>query len=123
MDMDPYARMIAKAVQKHGMAITDTTSMIFRTGTFLGEDPGLLLYGTPNDPYFPTTGGGIGGCPPWDSQGGTLEPPTVCRLDSENRLRGFPWDRLQALKNCYFDHYDSGTGVPVYVNNCDASLP
>jgi hypothetical protein len=82
IDMDPYARMIARAVQQHGMVVRDTAGAV----VLYAENP---LSKGPDHPYF-----GIGGilhCP-----GGRAE--AVCYPDSNNRLRGFPWDRLQALQ-------------------------
>jgi hypothetical protein len=97
MDMDPYARMIAKAAQKYGMVIADTSgSTVFRA-----ENPGNR-YAV--DPYYGP--GGIMRCPAGTDPN---NPPEVC-LPSGNtdthsvlwggngRLRGFPWNLLRALQ-------------------------
>lgn len=82
MDMDPYARMIAKAVQKHGMVIWDKAGAV----SFRAENPG------PNYSVSPyTSAGGILACP-----NGVSQPS--CWANSQGRLRGFPWDKLQVLK-------------------------
>jgi hypothetical protein len=83
MDMDPYARMIAKAVQKHGMVVWDKSGTV----GFRAENPANQYPG--GDPYKKV--GGILNCP-----GGTYQQ--ACWPDSNGRLRGFPWDQLQALK-------------------------
>lgn len=83
LPMDPYARMIARAVQKYGMVVWDTTSdnVSFR-GEFHGD-----RYS--ENPY--TKEGGIFRCP-----GGVNG--FSCYPDQNNRLRGFPWGLLQVLQ-------------------------
>ena len=83
MNMDPYSRMIAKAVQKHGMVVWDKAGAV----SFRAENP-VGTY-SDGDPY--TKVNGILRCP-----NGASQP--VCWPDSNGRLRGFPWDKLQALK-------------------------
>ncbi|WP_426413195.1 hypothetical protein [Bradyrhizobium ganzhouense] len=89
MDMDPFARMIAKAVQKHGMILWDISGVV----GFRAENPANR---------YPD------GHPFW-KQGGILRCPAgVDASDPNNqviyecwapeRLRDFPWDKLQALK-------------------------
>jgi hypothetical protein len=81
--MHPYALMIAKAVQKHGMVVRDTAGVV----AFYAENP--MNKTQSEHPYF-----GIGGvlqCP-----AGRAEP--VCYPDANNRLAGFPWNRLQAVR-------------------------
>src|SRR3989344_3511553 len=56
MTMDPYALMIAKAVQKHGMVVWDTAGAV----SFRAENP-ANLYPQGQDPY--TKVGGILNCP------------------------------------------------------------
>lgn len=82
LEMEPYARMFARAAQKHGMVVRDTAGVV----AFSAENP--LTRDGP-DPY--TGVGGILGCP-----GGRLTPE--CYADSNNRLHGFPWRRLEAVK-------------------------
>lgn len=80
--MHPFARMIAKAIQKHGMILRDTAGAV----VLYAENP-ANRYAT--DPY--SGPGGILDCP-----GG--KPAEVCWADSNNRLRGIPWGKLVALK-------------------------
>jgi hypothetical protein len=82
LDMDPYARMIARAVQAHGMILRDTAGSV----VFYAENPAAQFA---VDPY--TGPGGILKCP-------NGQPDWRCAPTSSARLRGFPWDRLQALK-------------------------
>jgi hypothetical protein len=113
MDMDPYARMIAKAVQKYGFVVTDTTAI----GTLvIAAENGASNYGTgANDPYYGV--GGLFRCPTYDYNG---PPPVECMPMA--RLASFPWTSLQALKPCYFDYYN-GFPRPIYQDGCDAALP
>ena len=83
MDMDPYARMIAKAVQKYGMVVWDRAGTV----SFRAENPANKY--PEGDPY--TKVNGILRCPGGQSQ-------SACWADSNGRLRGFPWDKLQALQ-------------------------
>jgi len=87
LEMDPYARMIAKAVQKHGMVVWDSGGEV----GFRAENPGGK-YGVVH-PYWDE--GGLLKCP----AAGPLENELAeeCRPDSDGRLRGFPWEKLQAL--------------------------
>lgn len=80
IDMDPYARLLAKAVQKYGMVLRDVSGSV----NFYAENP-LNRY-NPN-PYFGA--GGILRCP---------NNVYAWSCSSTIRLRGFPWDRLQALR-------------------------
>lgn len=84
MRMDPYARMLAKAVQRHGMVVWDSAGTV----NFRAENPTINY---PRDPYF--SPGGIFRCPAGTNP---ADPPQQCW--SYNRLRGFPWSRLQVLK-------------------------
>jgi hypothetical protein len=82
IDMDPYARMVARAVQRYGMVVRDTAGAV----VLYAENP--LSKGR-DHPYF-----GIGGilrCPKG-------RPDVACYADSNNRLRGFPWDKLEAVQ-------------------------
>ncbi len=81
--MDPYARMIAKAVQKYGMVVWDKAGTV----SFRGENPASNYPG--GSPY--TKSGGILACPGGVSQ-------QACWADSNGRLKGFPWDKLVAVK-------------------------
>ncbi|OGR85676.1 MAG: hypothetical protein A2901_07885 [Elusimicrobia bacterium RIFCSPLOWO2_01_FULL_54_10] len=83
MDMDPYARMIAKAVQRHGMVVWDKAGTV----SFRAENPANKY--PEGNPY--TKAGGILNCPNGQSQ-------QACWADSNGRLRGFPWASLQALQ-------------------------
>ena len=83
IDMDPYARMIARAVQTYGMVVRDTAGSV----VFYAENPLVAPGGV--DPYFGPNG--ILRCP-----GGRIE--ASCYPDSNNRLAGFPWERLVALE-------------------------
>jgi hypothetical protein len=82
IDMDPYARMIARAVQKHGMVVRDTAGAV----VLYAENP--LSKGT-DHPYFGVDG--ILRCPRGRAE-------SVCYPDSNSRLRGFPWSKLEAIK-------------------------
>lgn len=82
IDMDPYARMLARAVQKHGLVVRDTAGAV----VLYAENP--LACGA-GDPYT-----GVGGILGWPGGRETEE----CYPDSNHRLRGFPWDRLEAVR-------------------------
>lgn len=82
IDMEPYARMLARAVQTHGMVVRDTAGAV----VLYAENP--LSKGAA-DPYFGLNG--ILQCP-----NGRSAP--VCYPDSNNRLRGFPWEKLEAVQ-------------------------
>ena len=86
--MEPYALMIAKAVQKHGMVVWDTSGVV----GFRAENPGTRYPGA--HPYYGPAGvgGGILNCPFYE-----VNPPPSCYADSNARLAGFPWGSLQAL--------------------------
>jgi hypothetical protein len=97
IDMDAYARMLAKAVQKYGMYVSDTAGVV----AFRAENPGTR-YAV--DPY--TSPGGIFHCP---SNFDPNDYSDVCwpvglahtgdtGWGANGRLRGFPWDKLQALQ-------------------------
>lgn len=80
IDMDPYARMLAKAVQKHGMVLRDVSGAV----NFYAENPTSLYQ---QDPYY--------------GSGGILRCPRAAydwSCSPVSRLRGFPWDKLQALR-------------------------
>jgi len=82
IDMDPYARMLARAAQTYGLVVRDTAGAV----AFYAENPS----GMPGpDPYWGP--GGILGCP---SSGAVPS----CYPDSNNRLRGFPWAQLVAIR-------------------------
>lgn len=81
--MDPYARMIAKAVQKHGMVVWDRAGTV----SFRAENPANKY--SDGNPY--TKAGGILNCPGGVSQ-------QACWADSNGRLKGFPWDKLVVVK-------------------------
>src|SRR5439155_21465737 len=83
MTMDPYARMLAKAVQKHGMVVWDRAGAV----SFRAENPANQY--PEGNPY--TKAGGILQCPNGVSQ-------QACWADSNGRLKGFPWSQLQAVK-------------------------
>jgi hypothetical protein len=89
MDMDPFARMIAKAVQKHGMILWDISGVV----GFRAENPANKY--PDGHPFWKE--GGILRCP-----AGADSPDPNNQLVYEcwapARLRGFPWDKLQALK-------------------------
>ncbi|WP_271581542.1 hypothetical protein [Bradyrhizobium sp. CCBAU 45389] len=82
IDMDPYARMVARAVQRYGMVVRDTAGTV----VLYAENP--LAEGA-NHPYFGA--GGILRCPSGQAQ-------ASCFPDSNNRLRGFPWHKLEAVQ-------------------------
>ena len=82
MPMHPFARMVAKAIQKHGMILRDTAGAV----VLYAENPANRYT---IDPY--TGIGGILDCP----QGKSSQ---VCWADSGNRLKGIPWEKLVALK-------------------------
>ncbi len=78
--MDPYARMLARAAQRYGIVVRDTAGAV----VLYGENP---LASGESDPYHAT--GGIFRCP---------DGKAVEACWSYNRLRGFPWERLEAIK-------------------------
>jgi hypothetical protein len=83
LGLDPFNRTIARAVQRHGMVVRDTAGIV----AFYAENP---LSATPDThPYFGP--GGILRCP-----GGRAIP--ACYPDGNNRLAGFPWERLEAVR-------------------------
>ncbi len=85
MRMDSYARMIARAVQKHGMIVWDTSGGV----GFRAENP-AGNYPLSANPYY--RAGGSLRCPPHTNPD---NPPAQCA--SSNRLASFPWDKLQAI--------------------------
>jgi len=89
MDMDPFARMIAKAVQEHGMILWDISGVV----GFRAENPAKKY--PDGHPFFKEQG--ILRCP----AGTVITDPnnqSVYECWPPARLRGFPWDKLQALK-------------------------
>jgi hypothetical protein len=82
IEMDPYARMLARAVQRYGMVVRDTAGTV----ALYAENP--LSEQGEDHPYFGV--GGILRCPH-----GRIE--ASCYADSNNRLRGFPWDKLEVV--------------------------
>lgn len=86
IDMDPFARMIARAAQRHGLILWDTSGVVgfraenpgprYRDGHPFWKENGLLR--CPREASFPGSQHVYGCWPP-------------------RRLAGFPWDRLQAL--------------------------
>jgi hypothetical protein len=91
IDMDPYARMLAKAVQKYGLYISDTGGAV----VFRAENP-AGRYAV--DPYYGE--GGIMRCPEnYTADNAPQECwPAGTVKGGIGRLRGFPWNKLQALK-------------------------
>jgi hypothetical protein len=83
--MDPYARMIAKAVQRHGMIVWDRSGAV----GFRAENPAGNYPASANPYYGP---GGIFRCPPGSDPS---HPPGVCL--GFNRLAGFPWSKLEVI--------------------------
>ena len=79
--MAPLARMIAKAVRKHGMIVTDRSGAV----SFVAQNP-VNLY-PEGHPYYKV--GGILRCP----EGGW-----TWACSGPTRLAGFPWDKLQLLR-------------------------
>jgi hypothetical protein len=82
IDMDPYARMVARAVQKYGMVVRDTAGTV----VLYAENP--LSKGA-DHPYFGV--GGILRCAKGSAE-------AACYPDSNNRLHGFPWDKLEVIQ-------------------------
>jgi hypothetical protein len=87
MEMDPFARMIARAVQKHGMILWDTSGVV----GFRAENPGNRY--ADGHPYWKE--GGILGCGPGASKPGNN---AIYQCWPPGRLTSFPWDKLQALQ-------------------------
>ncbi len=83
IDMDPYARMLARAVQTHGMVVWDHSGAV----AFRAENPTVNYL---VNPY--TKAGGIFRCPRGANPN---DPPEQCWPST--RLRGFPWSKLQVL--------------------------
>ncbi len=79
LDMDPYARMLAKAVQRYGMVLRDTAGAV----AFYAEKPKSTR-----------------GSHPYYGKDGILRCPRLFRwsCSASARLQGFPWEKLQALK-------------------------
>lgn len=82
LDMDPYARMVARAAQRYGMVVRDTAGAV----VLYAENP--LTTGA-GHPYFGV--GGILRCAKGYAE-------AACYPDSNNRLRGFPWDKLVVVQ-------------------------
>jgi hypothetical protein len=87
MPMDPFARMIARAVQRHGMILWDTSGVV----GFRAENPGTRF--AQGHPYWKA--GGILQC----SAEASSRPghPAIYQCWPPGRLQAFPWHRLQAL--------------------------
>ena len=89
MDMDPFARMIAKAVQNHGIILWDISGVV----GFRAENPANKY--PDGHPFLKE--GGILRCP----AGADVPDPNnqvIYQCWPPERLQGFPWDKLQALK-------------------------
>ena len=71
LDITPFAKMMAKAMQTYGAFVRDTSGAV----TFTGEDPTPIINATGKNPYDELFGG----------------------LPNYKVMRGFPWDRMQAL--------------------------
>lgn len=82
LEMDPYARMLARAVQKYGMVVRDKAGAV----VLYAENPSNRY---PEDPY--TRIGGILRSP--DGKASWATGP-----HTRGRLKGFPFDKLQMLK-------------------------
>ena len=82
MDLQPYGRMVAKAIQKYGMILRDTAGAV----VIYAENPSNHYA---SDPY--SGPGGILDCP-------NGAPVQACWPDSNNRLRGVPWEKLQVVQ-------------------------
>jgi hypothetical protein len=85
--LDPFARMIARAVQRHGMILWDTSGVV----GFRAENPGTRL--PEGHPYWKA--GGILRCPA--EAASRPGHPAIYQCWPPGRLQNFPWDRLQAL--------------------------
>jgi hypothetical protein len=85
--MDPFARMIARAVQRHGMILWDTSGVV----GFRAENPGRRS--GEGHPYWRE--GGILRCPP--DAASRPGHPALYQCWPPGRLADFPWDKLQAL--------------------------
>jgi hypothetical protein len=87
VEMDPFARMIAKAVQKHGMILWDTSAVV----GFRAENPANQYQD--GHPYWKE--GGIMRC----AKGAdTPDNQVIYGCWPPERLRSFPWNKLQALQ-------------------------
>jgi hypothetical protein len=87
IEMDPFARMIARAVQRHGMILWDTSGVV----GFRAENPGDRY--PDGHPFW--KGGGILSCPPGADVPGHQ---AVYRCWPPGRLASFPWEKLIALQ-------------------------
>jgi hypothetical protein len=87
MDMDPFALMVAKAVQKHGMILWDISGVV----GFRAENPANRY---PDGHPFVKVGGILRCSPGADVPNNQL----IYGCWAPVRLAGFPWDKLQALK-------------------------
>lgn len=85
IDMDPYARMVARAVQKYGMVVRDKSGAV----TLYAENPAGRYA---EDPYRKP-----GGILRWPEN---VDPKNTWPLGphTKGRLRGFPFDKLRMLK-------------------------
>ena len=82
MPLHPYGRMVAKVIQRYGMILRDTAGAVV---IYAENTAGRYEV----DPY--SGPGGILDCPRGKSE-------EICWPDSGNRLKGIPWDKLQAVK-------------------------
>jgi len=89
IDMDPFARIVARAVQRHGLVVWDFAGVVgFRAENPAGQYP-------EGHPYWRQ--GGILRCPPGVEGRGALSQ-LIYSCWPPARLRGFPWDKLQVLQ-------------------------
>jgi hypothetical protein len=89
IDMDPFARMVARAVQRHGLVIWDFAGVVgFRAENPAGQYPA-------GHPYWKE--GGILRCPA-EVEGRGAASQLIYGCWPPARLRGFPWDKLQVLQ-------------------------
>lgn len=91
LGLDPLTLRIAKAVQTYGLVIWDISGTV----NFRAENP-LNRY--PSNPYYQV--GGILDCPPDTVEG---QWPNFGQCWAPQRLRNFPWNKLQMLK-LHMDH-------------------
>ena len=89
LGLTPYGLMIAKAIQKYGMVLTDTSGWGFSAITAEGQ--GANYYPGWTDVYWDV--GGILGC-------SASQPDYSCWPDNGpgHLLDGIPWDQLQVIQ-------------------------
>jgi hypothetical protein len=97
MDMDPYALMIAKAVQKYGMYLSDTAP---NGAYFRAESAYPLSRWGGKDPYF----GAHGILNPTSVDYNQQNTPPETWPNLGGHLRGFPYNKLQAVKVNHLTH-------------------